>query len=84
MSGFFRCAETKLLFQYQVNFVCSYVLYSYTTLSRIFLSELYNIRLNLRKLSPICPKQPITIHTKFFPSEIKRRRLDQKLYKPES
>ena len=40
MSWFFRCAETKLLFRFRVKFVCSYVLWRYTTLSRIFLSEL--------------------------------------------
>ena len=59
MLGFFRCAEAKLLLRFQVNFVCSYVLLSYTTFSRIFPSVLYNIREKLKKTSPICHKRPI-------------------------
>ena len=31
MSGFFRCAGTKLLFRLKVKFVCSYVFKDYTT-----------------------------------------------------
>ena len=31
MSRIFRCAETKLLFRFEVNFVCSYVLQMYNT-----------------------------------------------------
>ena len=61
MLGFFRCAEAKLLFRFQVNFVCSYVLLSYTTFSRIFPSELHNIREKLKKPSPKCHKRPIYI-----------------------
>ena len=51
MSEYFRCAETKLLFRFQ----------SYKTLSGIFLSELYNIRENVRNPSPICRKRPLSL-----------------------
>ena len=36
-----------------MTIVCSYVLQSYTTLTRTFLSELHTIRVNLRKPRPI-------------------------------
>ena len=73
MSGFFRCAEAKLLFRFQVKFVCSYVLQSYTTFSRIFPSQLYNIRENLRKPSPICHKRPIHVSISILSYEPTKR-----------
>ena len=65
MSRFFSCTGTKLLSRFQVKFVRSYVLYSDTTLSRIFPSVFYNIRKKLEKPSPICHKRPLHITVKY-------------------
>ena len=56
----FSCATTKLLIWLKQANVCSYVLKSYTTLSRFFLSELYNIRENLRIQCPTWHKRPMS------------------------
>ena len=46
MSGFYRCAETKLLIWKKVSIVCNSLLLSYITFPETFLSEVYYRREN--------------------------------------
>ena len=56
-----KCVETQLFIWLNVTIVCSFVLWSYITLSRIILYQLYmyNIREILNKPCPMWHKQTI-------------------------
>ena len=60
MSRIFRCAETKLLFRFEVKFV-----YSYITLPHIFISEFNNKKKTLEKMKMKSPcMQPFYVRSR--------------------
>ena len=66
MSGFLGVQRQNYCFDFKCSLYVVTYYKVYTTFLRIFPSEFYNIRENLRKPSPICQKQPILIDSCYF------------------